>query len=252
MLLKTTFFSACLEVRNFLIHTEQIFGEHVTRACVHPLSVDSGNVRRNWDISPRLAPGSVISPVTNLIVPARGRYWMMSDPKTWLARVARNPLALLAGLGSIFVLLANWEQALDGASNLWQRSTGLQSRLESTWQGDWTSREGFLYGFAMQLDVEENDEATGEISWQLKTAPPESHLAGRVGDTGIEYVKGRFDRAKMLATISGYKVSDETLLALDNYKFQIKPDKITFVGMTKYRGAWEAQVGGAVIISDKP
>ncbi len=52
-------------------------------------------------------------------------------------------------------------------------------------------------------------------------------------------------------TIKGYKVSDPTLLALDSYKFQIKSDQISFVGMSQHRGEWEAQAGGTVIVTEK-
>lgn len=176
---------------------------------------------------------------------------MTDAPKSWTAKIIRNPVAILGVIGSIFVVLANAGPALDGATNLWHRWTAPPTHLESTWQGDWKSRDGFHYGFAMQLDVAESGDAKGEISWELKATPPDSHLAPRIGDIGIEYVAGHFDRSKGLATLSGTKVSDPTLLALDAYKFQIKPDQISFVGMTKHRGSWEAQAGGTVIVTER-
>jgi hypothetical protein len=167
-----------------------------------------------------------------------------------LSRLIRNPIAIVGALGSIFVVLANAGPAIDGAGDLWRRWTESPSLLDTTWQGDWKSRDGYHYAFAMQLGVAATDEARGEINWQLVATPSGSHIANRVGDSAIEYVSGRYDRNKRLATLAGYKVSDESLLALDTYKFQIKSDNITFVGMTKHRGQWEAEAGGTVIVTE--
>jgi hypothetical protein len=103
----------------------------------------------------------------------------------------------------------------------------------------------------MQLDVRDDGAADGQISWQLLATPPDSFLAPRTGDSAIEYVSGTYDRAKRVAVIAGNTVSDPTLLALDTYKFQIKPDNVTFVGMSKHRGQWEAEAGGTVIVTEK-
>ena len=176
---------------------------------------------------------------------------MATEQKSWVSRLIHNPFAIIGAIGSIFVVLSNAEGALDGVERLWHRWTAPPSQIESTWQGDWKSRDGYDYEFAMQLNATETGDAAGEISWQLKAAPPTSHLKTRIGAIGIEYVNGSFDRAKGLATISGYKVSDPTLLGLDSYKFQIKPDQISFIGMTKHRGDWEAQASGTVIVTEK-
>lgn len=171
--------------------------------------------------------------------------------KSWLARAVRNPVAILGAIGSIFVVFANAGPALDGATNLWKRWTAPPASFESTWQGDWKSRDGFHYAFAMQLNATDTGHAEGRISWELKATPPKSHLAGRIGATGFEYVSGQFNRTNGLATIKGYKVSDPTLLALDSYKFQIKSDQNSFVGMSQHRGEWEAQATGTVIVTEK-
>ncbi len=173
-----------------------------------------------------------------------------SSTRSLFSRLIRNPVAIIGAIGSALVVLANAGPAIDGATNLWQRATQAPAQLETTWQGDWKSRDGYHYVFAMQLSVADNDEATGEINWQLVATPPNSHLAHRIGDSGVEYVSGRFDRAKRLATLSGYKVSDPGLLALDTYRFQIKSDNISFIGMTKHRGQWEAEAGGTVIVTE--
>ncbi len=176
---------------------------------------------------------------------------MAADPRSWASRLIRNPVAIIGAIGSLFVVFANAEGAIDGVNRLWHRWTAQPAFLESTWQGEWKSRDGYLYAFAMQLDTAGSGDATGMISWQLKSTPQISHLSKRIGATGIEYVSGQFDHTKGLATVSGYRVSDPTLLALDSYKFQIKPDQISFVGMSKHRGEWEAQAGGTVIVTEK-
>ncbi len=176
---------------------------------------------------------------------------MAVETRNWVSRLIRNPVAIIGAVGSLFVVFANAEGAIDGVGRLWHRWTAPPASLESTWQGDWKSRDGFHYGFAMQLDAAESGQAEGRISWELKATPPKSHLANRIGATGIEYVSGQFNRGKGLVTIKGYKVSDPTLLALDSYKFQIKPDQISFVGMSQHRGEWEAQATGTVIVTEK-
>lgn len=176
---------------------------------------------------------------------------MAEDRRSWIARLIRRPVAILGAIGSILVVLANAGPAIDGASNLWRRWTEQPTQLETNWQGSWKSREGFTFDFAMQLEVQESGTANGQISWQLVKTPPDSFLAPRTGDSAIEFVTGTYDREKRVAVVSGTKVSDPTLLALDSYKFQIKPDNVSFVGMSKHRGAWEAEAGGTVIVAEK-
>ncbi len=176
---------------------------------------------------------------------------MEADQRNWVSRIIRNPVAVLGAIGSILVVLANAEHAIDGTTKLWHRWTLTPAHLESTWQGNWKSRNGFHFGFAMQLDTTENGDANGQISWELLATPPNSHLASRVGNIGVEFVRGHYDRVQGLAILSGYEVSDPTLLALDSYKFQLRPDKISFVGMSKHRGEWEAQASGSVIVTQK-
>ena len=171
--------------------------------------------------------------------------------RSWLSRFIRNPITIIGLIGSVVAILANAEGAVDSVNHLWHRWSAPPAQLDTNWQGDWKSRNGYHYGFAMQLRVGESGAADGEISWQLKAAPPNSHLANRVGDVGVEYVRGTFDRAKGLANLNGYRVSDPTLLALDNYRFQIKSDQTTFIGMTKHYGDWEAAADGTVIVSER-
>ncbi len=174
-----------------------------------------------------------------------------SNQKSFLSRLIRNPIAIIGAIGSALVVLANAEPAVNSATALWHRMTATPTNLESTWQGTWKSREGFSFDFAMQLNVADTGAADGQISWKLMVAPPDSPLTKRIGDTGIEYVRGTYDRAHSLAVLDGYEVSDPTLIGTDIYKFQIKSDKISFVGMTKSHGEWTAEANGTVIVTEK-
>jgi hypothetical protein len=165
--------------------------------------------------------------------------------------VRRWLVPLLAVVVPVVVLLANADQALDGARALWSRWTKPSPVLETVWHGTWKSRGGFTFDFAMQLRVEGDDQATGKILWELMETPANSQLAKRVGEKATEFVVGRYDRVNGVAAVKGYRVSDPTLLALDNYRFRIRPDKVSFVGMTEYRGDWEAQASGTVIVTDR-
>lgn len=168
-----------------------------------------------------------------------------------LSRFLRNPVTAIGLIGSILVVLANAEGAINGVNGLWNRLATEGMALETTWQGDWKSRNGFHYGLAMRLGVAPSGAADGEISWQLLKAPEGNPLAGRIGATGIEYVSGLFDREDGIAILDGTRVSDPSLLALDSYKFQIKPDKHSFIGMSKHYGEWEAQATGTVIVTQR-
>lgn len=182
---------------------------------------------------------------------AAARRNMTSSFKAALSRLIRNPLAIVGAIGSLLVVLANANPAIDGASNLWRRWMHRHGGLETHWQGTWKSRDGWNFAFAMRLDVHEDESADGAIRWELVATPEGSFLANRVGSSATEYVTGRFDKADNVATVAGYKVSDPTLLALDSYKFQIKSDKVSFIGMSKHRGEWEAEAQGTVIVSEK-
>jgi len=174
-----------------------------------------------------------------------------SDIRTRLARVMRNPLAIVGAIGSVLVIIANAAPALNSATELWSRWTHPPARLDTTWQGTWKSREGFTYNFAMQLAVSNGGSAEGRINWKLMATPPGSFLEKRVGDTGIEHVRGQYDRIRGLAVLDGYEVSDPSLLGVDSYKFQIKPDRITFLGMTRSHGEWAAEASGTVIVNEQ-
>ncbi len=176
---------------------------------------------------------------------------MPAEPKSLIARFLRNPIAIIGAIGSVLVVLANAGPAVDGAANLWNRWTRQHAHLETHWQGTWKSRDGFNFAFAMQLNVQEDATAEGKIRWELVATPKDSMLANRVGESATEYVSGHFDKNDNVATLSGYKVSDPTLLALDSYKFQIKSDKVSFVGMSEHRGEWEAEASGSVIVTEK-
>jgi hypothetical protein len=168
-----------------------------------------------------------------------------------IGKTRNRVVAVLAVIVPIVVILANGGRAFDEVSSAWLRWTKAAPALETIWQGSWKSKGGFTFDFAMHLDVAGDDSATGQIKWQLVGAPVESPLAPRIGSKGTEFVSGRYDRINGIASIAGYAVSDPTLLALDTYRFQMKSDKVSFVGMTRYRGDWEAEASGTVIVTDK-
>ncbi len=99
---------------------------------------------------------------------------METVPRSWASRLIRNPIAIIGAIGSIFVVLANAEPAMDGATHIWHRWTQPPARLETTWQGSWKSRDGFNYALAMQLQVTDSGAADGQITWELVATPPGS------------------------------------------------------------------------------
>jgi hypothetical protein len=174
---------------------------------------------------------------------------MSTDAKGKWAPV-RLTIGAVGAIGAVVALLANADPAIDGAKRLWARFTVSPVPLETVWQGDWSSRDGFHFSFAAKIDVAADDQAVGQITWQLTRTPPGSFLEPRIGSVAVEYVSGQYDREKKQMLVTGYDVSDPTLLARDTYRLQIKSDNLSFIGMTKHHGEWEAQTTGSVIVSE--
>lgn len=176
---------------------------------------------------------------------------MTTERKSRFWGPIRITIAAIGAAGSVLALLANADPAIEGAKRIWARWTTEPPALDTTWQGEWASRRGTRFTFAMQIGVTPKDEAEGRISWQLTATPPGYFLEDRIGSTAYEYVHGSFDREKKLMLVTGYEVSDPALIATDTYKLQIEPDGLSFTGMTADNDeTWAAQAKGTVIISE--
>jgi hypothetical protein len=174
---------------------------------------------------------------------------MTAEKKAGFWGPVRITIAAIGALGSVLALLANADPAIEGAKRLMGRWTAPPA-LETTWQGQWASSQGFRFTFAMKIDVTTKDEAEGQISWRLDATPPGSFLESRIGSTAFEYVHGTFDREKKLMQVEGLYVSDPTLIETDRYRLQVEKDGLSFIGMTEEHGEWSAQTVGSVIISE--
>jgi hypothetical protein len=170
-----------------------------------------------------------------------------------LARIRAHPVVATAVvLATIVGGVANAGVALEKMSGAWKKWTQSAPALETTWQGVWAMNDGHVFDFVMRLEISSSDSAEGEIRWHLRDTPPKSPIRNRINARAIEYVSGSYDRDARVVQVKGTKVSDPTLLALDDYKFQIRSDNVSFAAVTRAHGdSWDGAAEGRVIIAPR-
>ena len=108
----------------------------------------------------------------------------------------------------------------------------------SKWQGQWTSPTGFLYLAEVALEIRPDGTAEAAITWTLAASPRESELQ-KLGMKGIEYVRGRFDRASGVLALEGYRKEDPgQVIGLDTYRLVLAENSRALGGITSNHGDW--------------
>lgn len=173
--------------------------------------------------------------------------------KQKIRKVRNHPVIVMAAVAApVLVAIANAGGVIGEMKHLWASWMKELPHLETTWQGAWKGDDGYKFDFAMRVEIFENDSVEGYIRWRLVEAPQNSPVAHRINHRATECVSGRYNRKERIVTLTGYKVSDPGLISKDEYRFQVLPDKATFVAMTKnVTGNWEAAAEGRVIIVEK-
>ena len=170
--------------------------------------------------------------------------------KTTLSRAKTHPLILaIVVLTTILTGLASTGTAIETVSTLWSKWTHPAPALDTTWQGVWERPDGHAFTFVMRLTILSNDTAKGQIRWRLLRTPPDSIVKDRVNDEAIEFVSGTYNRDAHVVEVQGNRVSDPTLIIVDDYKFQILNDNVSFEAITRASGdRWDAAARGRVIV----
>lgn len=108
----------------------------------------------------------------------------------------------------------------------------------SKWWGQWSSPSGFLYLAEIALEIKPDGTAEASITWTLAASPRESELP-KLGTKGIEYVRGRFDRASGVLSLEGYRKEDPSqVIGLDHYRLVVGENNRALAGITANHGDW--------------
>ena len=111
----------------------------------------------------------------------------------------------------------------------------------SRWHGQWTSPTGFLYIAELQLEIRPDGAAEAAITWTLAHSPRETELP-KLGQKGVEYVRGRYDVASGVLALEGYRKEDPSgILGLDTYRILLAENGWALAGMTKNHGDWQGR-----------
>src|SRR2546423_1882359 len=104
--------------------------------------------------------------------------------------------------------------------------------------GQWTSPPGVLCIAEIALEIKPDGTAEAAITWTLAASPRESELQ-KLGTKGIEYVRGRFDKASGVLSLDGYRKEDPSqVIGLDHYRLVVAENYRALAGVSSNRGDW--------------
>ena len=111
----------------------------------------------------------------------------------------------------------------------------------SRWAGQWMSPTGFLYLAEMRIEIGPGGAAEGAITWTLAQSPRESELP-KLGQKGVEYVRGRYDSPSRVLSLEGYRKEDPlAVIGLDTYRLLLAENGLALAGMTSNHGDWQGR-----------
>jgi hypothetical protein len=112
------------------------------------------------------------------------------------------------------------------------------------WLGEWSDPEGNLFGCEVRINETEGV-VSGSIVWILKQTP-RLDLKPKIGLTGIEHIRGKYDPKSRSLEFEGYKKDDpHALIGMDKYKLLISSDGQSMLGQTYNHGTWNGQMSGS-------
>jgi hypothetical protein len=122
-----------------------------------------------------------------------------------------------------------------------------KDELATDWTGTWEGDSGHRFSHKLHVEQSGKDkrDVEGWFEFTLTQAPDSSRLRERVGESGREYVRGRYDPTTRELTLRGYRVDAPGFLATDEYRIQINPGGRGFEGKTRgnsYR--WDCTIRG--------
>lgn len=113
--------------------------------------------------------------------------------------------------------------------------------VSGPWHGRWTAPEGWIYEATMRLQLTGAGSVSGEINWTLRKSPRPNE-ANKIGQAGIEKVRGTYYPNSGTLTLEGYdKVDPSGILGLDKYRLVISDDHRRLGGITSHHNSWTGQ-----------
>ena len=111
----------------------------------------------------------------------------------------------------------------------------------SRFKGQWTNPRGHVYAADFTLEIKPDGAAEGAITWTLVKSPRENEQA-KLGRTGVEHVRGRYDAGCRVLTLEGWRKDDpDSILGLDTYRLVLSDNGQALVGPTRSHGSWEGR-----------
>jgi hypothetical protein len=144
---------------------------------------------------------------------------------------------LKVGMLLLFLSIAS----LHGSSSAQESAASLSVR--GTWSGQWSNPAGVIYFAEVHLEAAGNGPVEGQIDWTLmKSARAQDQ--SKLGLTGVEFVKGKYDQASRVLTIDGYSKTDpNSILGLDKYRLIMAENGAALGGTTWNYGPWSGLFG---------
>lgn len=128
-----------------------------------------------------------------------------------------------------------------------RRRTVVETRAwgaAGVWLGEWRDAEGNAYGFEIRIN-ESGSEVSGSIVWILKESR-RPDLQAKLGLSGIEHIRGKYDSETRLLEFEGYREDDpHEIIGMDKYKLVMSADGQSLSGQTYDQGSWKGQLSGS-------
>jgi len=122
--------------------------------------------------------------------------------------------------------------------------------------GTWTKiNTTYEFEFDLILEVKESNRVEGYFVWKLVRYDENNTLSKqyyerKMGMTGKEYVKGRYDHSKCEYVLRGYKKQDpKSIIGLDIYNLKLDENG-DIGGITNANGTWLGRIKGKQVKID--
>jgi len=110
-----------------------------------------------------------------------------------------------------------------------------QALLRKPWSGVWSDPES-RYDARLTLRSGGDGAVDGRIQWTLRHAKRDDDQP-KIGQSGVEFVRGSFDPKKRELVLEGYRRDDPNrILGLDRYVFSFQGDEPKLVGTSWNKG----------------
>ena len=121
----------------------------------------------------------------------------------------------------------------------------------SRWQGQWTNPRGHLFAADAQLEFRPDGTVQGTITWTLVKSPRPGEQA-KLGQKGVEHVRGRYDARCRLLSLEGHSKDDpNTVIGLDVYRLVLTENGKALVGPTRSHREWEGRFEATRVLGDE-